>query len=55
MVSVVASGGDLQKVFKQLRDEPSEQRMLGLRADHEFLKQEGLLIRFVLWESQKSC
>ena len=52
MVSVVDSDGDLNQTLEKLKDEPSEERVLGLRADSEFLKQDGLLIRFVLWQSQ---
>lgn len=54
MVSVVGSDGNLEKALDQLRDTPSEERVLGLRADHEFLRREGLLMRFVMWQSQRS-
>lgn len=45
--------GDLQKMLEGMRDEPSADRPLGLRADFELLKQEGLLMRYVLWSSQQ--
>lgn len=51
-VSVVDSEGDLEKALKVVEDDTGEERVLGLRADYEFLKQHGLLMRFVLWESQ---
>ena len=45
--------GDLQKMIAEMKDEPTEERMLGLRADYELLKQDGLLMRYVLWSSQQ--
>lgn len=45
--------GDLQKMLPDLKDEPTEQRILGLRADFELLKQDGLLLKYVLWASQQ--
>ena len=45
--------GDLQKMLPELNDEVSEDRMFGLRADYELLKGDGLLMRYVLWSSQK--
>lgn len=45
--------GDLQKMLPEVRDEPTEERMLGLRADHELLRDDGLLMRYVLWNSQQ--
>ncbi|KAK5132049.1 hypothetical protein LTR08_000386 [Meristemomyces frigidus] len=44
--------GDLQMMLTKLEDDPSEARPLGLRADAEFLKQDGLLMRYVLWSTQ---
>jgi hypothetical protein len=44
--------GDLQKMLVGTKSEPSKDRPLGLRADYEFLKQDGLLMRYVLWSSQ---
>jgi hypothetical protein len=45
--------GDLQKMLPELNDEVSEDRMFGLRADYELLKEDGLLMRYVLWSSQQ--
>lgn len=54
MVSVVDSDGNLEMAFgHHLKDEPSDKRILGLRADHEFLRKDGLLVRYVIWESQR--
>ncbi|GAB1736134.1 hypothetical protein NU219Hw_g6184t1 [Hortaea werneckii] len=41
--------GDMQQMLSVLKDEPSEERPLGLRADWNLLKQDGLLMRYVLW------
>ncbi|KAI7133453.1 hypothetical protein KC352_g30889, partial [Hortaea werneckii] len=41
--------GDLQQMLNVLKDEPSDERPLGLRADWSLLKQDGLLMRHVLW------
>ncbi|GAB1727677.1 hypothetical protein NU195Hw_g7379t1 [Hortaea werneckii] len=41
--------GDLQQMLSVLQDEPSDERPLGLRADWSLLKQDGLLMRYVLW------
>ncbi|RMY70635.1 hypothetical protein D0863_05673 [Hortaea werneckii] len=41
--------GDLQQMLSVLKDEPSDERPLGLRADWNLLKQDGLLMRYVLW------
>ncbi|KAI6813823.1 hypothetical protein KC332_g14487 [Hortaea werneckii] len=41
--------GDLQQMLSVLKDEPSDERPLGLRADWSLLKQDGLLMRYVLW------
>ncbi|KAH9821395.1 finger domain protein [Teratosphaeria destructans] len=41
-------GGDLQVMLRGLGRGPSEVRPLGLRADAEFLSQEGLLMGFVM-------
>ena len=43
--------GDLQKMLAELKDEPSKERMFGLRVDWELLKQDGLLMRYVLWSN----
>lgn len=43
-----AHDGDLQQMLRVLQDEPSEQRPFGLRADVELLRQDGLLMRYVL-------
>lgn len=53
MVSIVSHDGDLNNALKGLKDEPSEERMLGLRADCGLLGREGLLMRWVVWESRK--
>lgn len=45
--------GDLQQMLAELKDESSDERPLGLRADFELLKQEGLLVRYVLWNTQQ--
>lgn len=45
--------GDLQAMLVELKDDAGEERPLGLRADYEFLKQDGLLMRYVLWSSQQ--
>lgn len=44
--------GDLQRMLAVLEDQPSHERPLGLRADWEFLKEDGLLMRHVLWSSK---
>ncbi|RMY48743.1 hypothetical protein D0865_07909 [Hortaea werneckii] len=41
--------GDMQQMLSVLKDEPSDERPLGLRADWNLLKQDGLLMRHVLW------
>lgn len=43
-----AFDGDLQKMLGGLKDESTEEKMLGLRADWDLLKQDGLLMRFLL-------
>lgn len=43
--------GDLQKMLPELKDEVTDQKILGLRADYELLKQDGLLMRYVLWSN----
>lgn len=53
MVSLVSNHGDLDRTLDRLEDKPSQQRILGLRADCGFLRQEGLLMKYVLWQSQK--
>ncbi|KAK5116099.1 hypothetical protein LTR85_009381 [Meristemomyces frigidus] len=45
--------GDLQAMLVELKDEPSAEKPLGLRADHDLLKQDGLLMRHVLWSTQQ--
>ena len=45
--------GDLQKMLPELIDEVSEDRVFGLRADYELLKEDGLLMRYVLWSTQQ--
>ncbi|KAK3067503.1 hypothetical protein LTR53_015591 [Teratosphaeriaceae sp. CCFEE 6253] len=45
--------GDLQEMLGELRDDFSDERPLGLRADWELLKEEGLLMRYVLGASQQ--
>jgi hypothetical protein len=42
-------GGSLETMLQALTDEPSEARPVGLRADYELLKQDGLLMRFLVW------
>lgn len=44
--------GDLQVMLESIVDEPTEEKMLGLRADYELLKKDGLLMRYVLYSSQ---
>ena len=44
---------NLQKMLPELTDEPTQERMLGLRADHELLREDGLLMKHVLWNSQQ--
>lgn len=46
--------GDLQEMLPKLKDEPTGQS-LGLRADFELLKQDELLMRYVLWSSRQSA
>ena len=41
--------GDLQKMLEMVKDQPLGEGVLGLRADYELLKQDGLLMRYVLW------
>lgn len=55
MVAVVSCDGDLERALEQLQDEEGEERLLGLRADAEFLSTNGLLMRFVVWESEQSA
>ncbi|KAK5175200.1 uncharacterized protein LTR77_000337 [Saxophila tyrrhenica] len=43
--------GDLQKMLAEIKDEPSEARIFGLKADYELLKHDGLLMKYVLWSS----
>lgn len=45
--------GDLQKMLCGIKDEATEERIFGLRADYELLKEDGLLMRYVLWHSQQ--
>ncbi|KAK0282516.1 hypothetical protein LTR91_001501 [Friedmanniomyces endolithicus] len=45
--------GDLQAMLGELTDEFSDERPLGLRADFELLKQDGLLTRYILWASEQ--
>jgi len=40
--------GDLQGMLGDLKDQPSEDRIIGLRADYDLLRQDGLLMRYVL-------
>ena len=52
--AVVVTGsydGDLQNMLPEMKDEPTEERMLGLRADYELLREDGLLMQYVLWSS----
>ena len=46
-----AYDGDLQTMLVEAKDEATEQRPLGLRADWELLKQDGLLVRYVMWST----
>ena len=43
--------GDLQNMLTLIKDETSKERVFGLRADWELLKQDGLLMRYVLWSN----
>ncbi|TKA83215.1 hypothetical protein B0A55_00662 [Friedmanniomyces simplex] len=45
--------GDLQAMLGELTDDLSAERPLGLRADFELLKQDGLLTRCVLWANEQ--
>lgn len=45
--------GDLQKMLPRLSDESMEKSMFGPRADAELLKEDGLLMKYVLWNSQR--
>ena len=40
-------GGSLETMLQVLEDKPSEARPTGLRADYEFLKEDGLLMRYL--------
>jgi hypothetical protein len=42
-------GGSLETMLQAIVDEPSEVRPVGLRADYELLKHDGLLMRFLVW------
>lgn len=44
--------GDLQEMLRNIKDERSSERMLGLRADYGLLKQDGLLMSYVLGSSR---
>jgi len=49
MLTMVGShDGNLQGMLLELKDEPSEDRIFGLRADYDLLRQDGLLMRYVL-------
>ena len=53
MVSLMREfDGNLQTMLIELKDEPTEKRILGLRADYEFLKEDGLLMRYVLGSTE---
>ncbi|KAF2724103.1 hypothetical protein K431DRAFT_310435 [Polychaeton citri CBS 116435] len=41
-------GGDLQHMLAEVRDEPSEERPWGLRADAELFREDGLLVRYAV-------
>ncbi|KAK3650343.1 hypothetical protein LTR56_006319 [Elasticomyces elasticus] len=45
--------GDLQAMLNELEDEPNDERPLGLRADYQLLKEEGMLMRYVMWANQQ--
>lgn len=47
-----AYDGNLQEMLRRIIDEQSNERPLGLRADHGLLKEDGLLMRYVLGSSQ---
>ena len=53
MLLAVGYDDDLQRMLREIKDEPSKERMLGLRADYELLKEDGLLMRYVLSSSQQ--
>ncbi|KAK5112049.1 hypothetical protein LTR62_004583 [Meristemomyces frigidus] len=53
-VSLEMTEGNLEAMLGGLEDGMSEERPLGLRADVEFLRFGGLLMRFVLWSSSRS-
>lgn len=53
MVSVVSNDGSLERTLKELKDEPTPERVLGLRADAELLRKDGLLGRWIVWETSK--
>ncbi|KAK3709356.1 hypothetical protein LTR37_010917 [Vermiconidia calcicola] len=44
--------GDLQNMLPELKDEPTKEKMFGLRADYELLRQDGLLMKFILSSNQ---
>lgn len=41
-------GGSLETMLQALEDKPSEARPAGLRADYELLKEDGLLMRYLI-------
>jgi len=45
--------GNLQEMLGELEDESSDERPLGLRADYELLKEDGLLMRYILWATEE--
>lgn len=47
------AGGELEKFLKQTPEGESEERVLGLRADVEFLRRDGPLMRWVKWRIEK--
>lgn len=53
MVLTAACDGSLDQALKHIPSGPSQQRPVGVRADHEFLRKDGLLVKHVLWESQR--
>ncbi|KAK3674995.1 hypothetical protein LTR78_004928 [Recurvomyces mirabilis] len=53
MVYLGVADGDLQKMLAGMRNEPSDERPLGMRADIELLKPDGSLVRHMMWLSEQ--
>lgn len=44
--------GDLQNMLPEMEDKPTKERMVGLRADYELLREDGLLMKYILRTSE---